>query len=495
MRSSLRTIVVAFCFSLLSSCGGYPLDSRYDVVLLNGRVIDPESGLDAERHIGITDGRITRISETPLEGHRVIDAEGLVVAPGFIDIHAHGQDPISNRLQILDGVTTALEMEFGVFPVGAWLRSREGSALINYGATVGHFGARARLMHGVDVGSAMTLSGDETRQLGLTDSINREATDDEIDALKELLWSGLSEGGLGVGIGIGYVPGATRLEILRVFEVAADSGVAVYAHLRGPNNTAGVIDNFQEVIANAAITGASLHLVHLNSSANVHAKTALEMIRGARLQGLDVTTEAYPYTAGSTQIQAALFDAMEDRPDEDYYRLQWAATGERLNRELFEKYRAQGGYVIMHPAFPDDREALLEWIFAQPDVLVASDGIPFLYGPSHPRGAGTFSRTLGYYVRDLNVSSLSDALAKMTLLPAKRLEGASSQMRFKGRLQEGMDADITIFDPLQIGGLATYERSNLSSEGVRYVLVGGTVMVDEGEIVEGVFPGIAIRSN
>ncbi|MDH4048433.1 MAG: amidohydrolase family protein, partial [Gammaproteobacteria bacterium] len=258
--------------------------------------------------------------------------------------------------------------------------------------------------------------------------------------------------------------------------------------LRGANS-GGTLGAFQEVIANASATGASLHIVHMNSSADELARTTLKMIRGAVAHGIDVTTEAYPYTAGSTRIESALFDPWEEQLDSDYASLQWARTGERLDRESFLQYRKEGGWVIIHGR----NEATNEWITAQPDVMVASDGIPFFSGPAHPRGAGTYARVLGHYVRERNALSLMDALRKMTLLPADRLSGASPQMKNKGRIQVGADADITVFDPATVIDRATYEKGDVPSDGIPYVLVGGTFVVYDSESVDGVFPGKAIR--
>jgi dihydroorotase len=301
---------------------------------------------------------------------------------------------------------------------------------------------------------------------------------------------GLDEGGLGFGLGITYSPGATREEILRIFEVAKERDVPIYVHLRG-ENSGGTLGAFQECIADAAATGASLHIVHMNSSAGELARTTLSMIRGARERGLDVTTEAYPYTAGSTRIESALFDSWEGRSDSDYAELQWPLTGERLNRESFRRFREEGGWVIIHGR----SEETNEWITAQPDVMVASDGIPFFNGPAHPRGAGTFSRVLGHYARERNSLSLMEALRKMTLMPADRLSGAAPQMKRKGRVQVGSDADVTVFDPETIVDRSTYEKGDLPSSGIVHVLVGGVFVVRDSTLVEGVFPGKPVRSS
>ncbi|MFQ5690034.1 MAG: amidohydrolase family protein [Gemmatimonadota bacterium] len=460
----------------------------YDLVITGGRVMDPETGLDAVRDVGIADGRIAAISEAGLEGRDTLDATGLVVAPGFIDLHAHGQDSVSNRLQARDGVTTALEMEIGLWPVGPWLDARRGHALINYGATVSHPGARLKLLTGEDVGHAPTLPpGAENPLFG--SETNYESLDDgQTVELAGLLEQGLDEGGLGIGFGITYTPGATRTEIYRAFQVAAAHGVAAYVHLRssGPGGTLGP---FQEVIADAASTGASLHIVHMNSSAGEVARRALEMIRGAREHGVDVTTEAYPYTASSTLIESALFDSWEGKDDSVYHRLQWPGTGERMTAATFREYRKRGGYVVIHGR----SEETNEWIVSQPDVMVASDGIPFLYLAVHPRGAGTFARVLGHYARVRGAIGLMEALAKMTILPARRVESAAPAMQRKGRVQVGADADLTLFDPGTVIDRATYEHPDTPSQGIPHVLVGGTFVVRDGEIVEGVFPGRAVR--
>lgn len=464
---------------------GASAEAPLDLVIAGGRVIDPESGLDAIRHVGIRDGSVAAVSESPLDAAETVDATGLVVAPGFIDLHAHGQDPASNRFQAMDGVTTALELEIGAFPVDRWYRRRGGASLINYGVTVGHQGARRWA-----TGSVFARSNDDgTFSLGESgdDTLYRAVTAEEQARLDELMEQGLRDGGLGFGFGLSYTPGVTHDELLQLFGVAADHGVTSFVHLRSSGDFArgGSLAPFQEVIANAAITGAALHIVHLNSSAGSAAETAVAMVRGARERGVDVTTEAYPYTASASLIESPLYDSWEGRPASAYQSLQWVETGERLTPETFARYRREGGWVIGHGR----SEELNAWIVAQPDVIAASDGIPFSEGRSHPRGAGTFARILGHYARDEGALSLMDALRKMTLLPARRLEAIAPVMRRKGRVQVGSDADLTIFDPERIIDRATYEAPDRYSEGIAHVLVGGTFVVRDGELLEGVTPG------
>jgi len=492
MNRDRTSLPLAVAFSAFAVFWAAACSQPHDLVVLNGRVMDPETGLDAQRDVAVRDGAIAALAGEgeSIAGRDTLDATGMVVAPGFIDLHAHGQDTASNRWQALDGVTTALEMELGVYPVGPWIASREGLARIHYGATVSHPGARAKLLTGVDVGHQPTLPpGQENASMG-PGVVHETLAGERIGELAALMEAGLAEGGLGYGFGITYTPGASRDEIFRLFDSAAGQGVPAYVHLRAAED-GDLLDPFQEVIANAAATGASVHVVHLNSSADEQAREALELVRGAVAHGLDVTTEAYPYTTGSTYIESALFDPWEGLDDAAYQVLQWPGTAERLNARSFREYRERGGWVLIHGR----NEETSEWITAQPDVIAASDGIPFLHLPVHPRGAGTFSRILGHYVRERGALSLMDALTKMTLLPARRLEGVAPAMTRKGRLQVGADADITVFDPETVLDRATFEAPATAAQGIAFVLVEGVAVVRDGALVEDAFPGRAITSN
>ncbi len=352
---------------------------------------------------------------------------------------------------------------------------------------MGHWPARVKLIDGIDIGHVTTLPAEEAARMDQGNYAYQQLSPQEIDQLGQLMEKELDQGALGLGFGITYTPGASRIEILRLFQLAKRRGVAVYAHLRG-ENSGGTLGAFQEAIALAAATGVSVHIVHLNSSADEDARVVLEMIRGAVIRGLDITTESYPYTAGSTLIESALFDSWEGLTDQEYGLLQWAATGERLDTAKFNQYRKEGGWVIIHGRSEDTNE----WIVAQPDVMVASDGIPFLHGPAHPRGAGSFARVLGHYSRDRQALSLMEALSKMTIQPARRLEAAAPAMKRKGRVQEGADADLTIFDPTRIRDRSTYTQGDIPSEGVMHVLVGGIAVVRDGQVMDDVFPGQAL---
>ena len=485
-----RRVALAAAWCLAVACGGGAGVGPVDLLVTGGRVMDPETGLDAVANVALRDGVIVAVGDDRPEAREVLDASGLVVAPGFVDLHAHGQDPESQRYQARDGVTTAMELEIGAYPVDAWYADREGRALIHYGASVSHQGARREAF-----GAVQTERNDEgTFTLGRGGAyLYQAASDEELRGIARLMEAGLDQGALGFGFGITYTPGASHEEIWRLFAAAADRRAPVFIHLRsaGAFRSREAIAPFQEAIANAAATGAALHIVHMNSSAGESAPAALELIRGAQARGVDVTTEAYPYTASASRIESALFDGWEGRSPEDYARLQWVETGERLTEETFRGYREQGGWVITHGR----SETTNEWIVAQPDVIAASDGIPFSQGRSHPRGAGTFARILGRYVRERGTLSLMDALRKMTLLPAQRLERVSPRMAAKGRVQVGADADLTLFDPDTVIDRATYDAPDRYSDGIRHVLVAGTLVVRDGALVEGGFPGRAIRGS
>jgi N-acyl-D-aspartate/D-glutamate deacylase len=447
---------------------------NYDVVLRGGRVMDPESGLDAVRNVGIRGKKIAAISANPLRGKVEIDATGLVVAPGFIDLHQHSQTPEAYHYKAMDGVTTALELEAGVSPVSEWYAAREGKALIHFGASSGHIPARMAVMH--DSG---TLLPRDT-------AMNRRATPEEQKMIEAAVEKGLDEGGLGMGMGITYTPTAGTDEILSLFYLAAKFKRPVFVHMRAGD----VVTSMQEVITDAAAAGVPLHIVHMNSAATAKTPQALRMLEGVRARGLDVTTEAYPYAASMTEIASAAYSGWENRPPEDFAKLLWPPTGERLTRESFERYRKQGGFVAQF----GNTEEMVRMALAHPFVMVASDGI-IENGIGHPRAVGTYARVLGKYVREDKALSLMDAIRKSSLMPAQRLEAMSPQMRQKGRLKAGADADISVFDPARVIDKATFQNAAQYSEGFRYVLVEGTFVVREGKLQESVAPGQGIRAH
>jgi N-acyl-D-aspartate/D-glutamate deacylase len=455
--------------------------SGYDIVIANGRVMDPESGLDAVRNVGISAGKIRVISVDPLKGTRVLDAKGLVVAPGFIDLHEHAQEPRNYQFQAHDGVTTSLELEVGTDDVDGWYAQREGKALINFGVSAGHIPVRMKVMH--DPGNFLPTG----------DAAHRQATPQEVEEIKNQIHHGLERGALAVGMGINYTAAASHDEIVAVFRVAAEENASVHVHLRHAGlkePTTGLV-GIEEVIAAAASTGAPLHVVHITSMGLKNTPQLIAMVRGAQNHGLDVTTECYPYTAGSTNLESAIFDpGWQERQGITYKDIQWSKTGERLTAETFEKYRKEGGLVVIF-SIP---EAAVRTAIADPMVMIASDGVPVTGAKVHPRGQGTFSRVLGHYVREEKTLDLMTALRKMTLMPAQRLQKRAPAFKDKGRIREGVDADITVFDPQRVIDKATFDDPLQYSSGIQFVLVNGVPVVSNGELVEGVFPGRPARA-
>jgi N-acyl-D-aspartate/D-glutamate deacylase len=456
-----------------------PSSHMYDIVIRNGRVMDPETRLDAVRNVGIQDGKVAAISADPLQGKSVIDATGLVVAPGFIDLHSHGQDEENYRYKAMDGVTTALELEVGAWPVPAWYAAREGKALINYGASAGHVRVCVAVMH--DSGTFLP------RDKVITDVPTAAQQAQILADLDE----GLRQGGIGIGMGLAYTPHESPADILKVFKLAARWKEPIFVHMRTPGVlTPGVVDSLQEMIADAAITGASVHIVHINSMANKLTPLALEMIHGAQKRGLDVSTEAYPYTAGATEIESAVFSGdWQKQFGISYGDLQWVNTGERLTEESFNRYRKTGGSVIMFT----NTDEMVRLVMADPTVMIASDGL-MTNGKGHPRSAGMYARVLGVYVRQQKVLSLMEALRRSSLAPAQRLESFTPQMKRKGRLQVGADADIDVFNADTVIDKATFQNPAQYSYGFKYVLVGGQFVVRDGKIDETKLPGKAIRT-
>jgi len=456
-------------------------DAIYDIVIGNGRVMDPESGLDAVKNVGITGGRIRAISSEALKGSQKIDAQGLVVAPGFIDMHEHGQEPRNYQFQARDGVTTSLELEAGTDEVEKWYAAREGKSLINFGVSIGHIPVRAT-----------TMAKSETAQ-AVEEANHRLASAEELTKIAERIENGFKQGALAEGMGINYTPGASHWEIVEAFRVAAKYGASVHVHLRyaGGKEPETGLSALEEVIAAAAATGAPLHVVHITSMGLKYTPQLVAMVEGAQKRGLDVTTECYPYTAGSTYLQSAVFDpGWQDKLEISYHDLQWADTGERLTAETFEKYRKKGGIVVIH-SIPEEaaRTAV-----ANPLIMIASDGMPITGAKVHPRGQGTYSRVLGHYVREEKVLDLMTALRKMTLAPAQRLEKRAPMFKSKGRIREGADADITVFDPNRVIDKATFEEPLQYSDGIRFVFVNGVAVVKDGRLVDDVFPGRAARA-
>jgi dihydroorotase len=468
MRRSI--LILLLSAPLIAGC-----QTRYDVVIQNGRVIDPESRLDGVRAIGITGTRIAAIGEGNLAGKRVLDATGHVVAPGFIDLHQHGQAPENYAAHARDGITTSLELEIGVENIDAWYGERAGGQIVNYGASISHPYSRQIAMTGSNPG----LQGE---------ALARPATAEEVRKTAQLIAKGLDQGAVAVGFGVAYSPGATKDELIEMFKVAAPYDASCHVHMR---TTPDDFSNIEELLEASKKSGAPLHIVHLNSSGGERAGRYLEIIAQAQKDGIDVTTECYPYNRGSTLIQSHPYNNWETFNDDHFQNFIWVETGETLTRDSFARFRKTGGTIISPPAYSMETVKML---IASPLTMIASDGMWLVNGRAHPRSFGTFSRVLGHYVREEKALSLTDALAKMTIQPAKRLERRVPMMQNKGRIRVGADADIVVFNPDTIIDRGTYENPVQAPDGIKYVLVNGAVALDDSKLVDGVRAGTAVRA-
>ena len=499
---------------IVSATAAMAQDASYDLVIENGRLIDPASGTDGVRSIGISDGKVAEISEGALEGERVIDATGRIVAPGFIDLHGHGQSIPAGRMQALDGVTTTLELEAGILPINDFYDSAgaEGRP-INYGSAVSWAHARIATIEEDEPSADVDWFFSHFKDPDWQEDV---ATDEELEEILGRVSEGLDEGGLGVGILVGYAPGSGRKEYYAVNELAAKRGVPTWTHARFLSTTEpdSSFEGYEEMVAVAAATGAHMHISHLNSISLTDINAIADMISGAQDNGVNITVEAYPYGAGATGIGAAMFrgEGWRDRMGGIDYSA-FTVNGEPLDKARFDDLQANapGTGIIVHFLNPDENEAdqgYLDRSILYPGGAIASDGgdwetedgmitgqtwpIPE-EAQSHPRSAGTFSRFLRIYVRERGVIDWPEAIAKTSYYPAKILETSVPQMRTRGRIQPGADADIVVFDPETVADKATFAKPAQASVGYDYVLVGGVPVVDGGEMNTAVLPGVAIR--
>ncbi len=485
----------------------------YDLVIANGRAIDPESGLDAVRWIGVRGDRISAISRTPLTGKVVLDARGQVVTPGFIDLHSHGQYLASARMQAFDGVTTALELEAGTLPVGRAYEqvAREGRP-INYGFSAAWLFGRIAEKEGMEPDGSISFFQDAQRRKGWQYTV---ATPEETTRIMARVEQGLKEGAIGIGVLAGYAPGYGRKEYYALAQLAKKYDVPTFTHVRylsviEPQSS---FEAFEELVALAASTGAHMHISHLNSNSTRDIPLIAELIRGAQTRGVKVTTEAYPYAAGSTVVGAEIFrgnwrERMGGARASDI-ELNGTPYNDSTIAEAQDK--APGTWIVVHFMRPGQNaqdQAYLDQAVLFPGGAIASDAMPWtsqgktITGDvwplpadafAHPRSAGTFTRFLRDYVRERKKVDLREGVGRLTLTPARILEESVPQMRLKGRLQVGMDADIVVFDLATVSDRATYTAPNATSQGMRHVVVNGVPVIRDGELVRGALPGRAIR--
>lgn len=492
----------------------------HDLVIRGGRVIDPETGLDAIRDVAVTGGRVTHIAPEVGPAHNSIDATGLIVAPGFIDLHAHGQSLPADRMQAFDGVTTALELEVGALPVADWYRAQAGRPrLLNYGTAAAWVFARKAVMIGLNLNggeSALTTMGRGAEDPRWSRDV---ATPDQVDRIVDMVRDGIAEGGLGIGIPYAYAPGAGAKEMSRICDLAAETDTPTYTHVAQMSNIdpKSSVEAYVLLIGLAGATGAHMHICHLNSTSLQDVERAAELITRAQAQGLKVTTEAYPYGTGSTVVSAGFFadPAFAARTGTGFSDIEMVGSRHRLTdradlaREVDHDPAALVLWHFLDTEANPRHRALLDVSVLFPGGAIASDAMPWsqpdgsLYeGPewplgddktSHPRSSGTFTRFLRQWVRERQSVSMIEAIAKCTLIPARIMDSCAPAFRRKGRLQPGCDADIVVFDPATVGERATFSHMNRPAAGMVHVLVNGTAVIADGDLVRDAAPGRPIR--
>ena len=482
---------------------------QHDLVILNGRVMDPETGFDQVANVGIDDGVIARITSESISGERIIDATGLVVAPGFIDAHSHAQDAFGFKLYLRDGVTTAMDLETGAYPIADYYDYWEGRAQLNYGVSVGHMWARMAILDGVDPKGRPFYGG--TIAESLKDGAKWQTKNyDPADtpAILEGMEQGLREGGLGVGFPIGYYTAASGPEIMQVAELVKKYDGMIASHVRylsqvPPSGFLG----FEEMITVAAVQDIPLLLHHVPSNCLGLTAECLDLIEAARARGVNVIGEFYPYTFASTYANADyLFPGYQRQLGITGEDLVVIETGERLTDEKFDRLREEAPetFLLMYSIKEKD---MLE-AATRPGVVFGSDGVPWIMedgsdappdlaygeGKGHPRGAGAHAKFLRM-VREDNLMPLMDALWKLSTGLADFMDETVPQMKVRGRVQEGMVADLTIFDPETVTDNSSWEegKNTLPSTGIPYVLVNGVPVVDDSRVQPDLYPGVPIR--
>ncbi|MBM3469913.1 MAG: amidohydrolase family protein [Armatimonadetes bacterium] len=451
--------------------------AAYDIVIRNGRVMDPETGLDAAGvAVGIRGKTIASISRDPIRGRAEVDARGLVLAPGFIDILSYNPNGYGVWYKIADGVTTNLSMHGAEGTQGdmaAWYRIQTNQRPpVHFGGAFHYEAARTRLGVG------------RYRPAGV----------EQVARLVALAEKALLDGALGIAMSPEYAPGTSTGEIEAMMRVAARYNVPVVFHARYSDMTppGTNLDALKEIVAAARKTGAAAHIGHINSTGGTFSMVeSLRFLEAARKEGLDITADAYPYSFWATYLNSARFDpGWQERFRISYGDLQIAGTSERLTAESFQRYRKTRKVAVAYAIPEDDIVAALR----SPFVMIGSDAILEPGNNNHPRAAGTFTRTLSVYARDRQVLTLMEALTKMTIMPARRLEAQAPALRRKGRLQVGADADIVVFDPARVRDRATVERPNQFAEGIEYVLISGKVVKDPRGLRRDVRAGEAVRA-
>ena len=474
----------------------------HDLVILNGRVMDPETMFDAVCNVGIKDGKIVKITKKNIEGKESINAKGHVVAPGFIDTHLHGTSVMAYKLVLRDGVTSAMDLEEGALGsyMDQWYKDREGKTQLNFGVASSHELARSLVLDGA-MGKD-TLGALKTRAAGNNWS-QKKVTLEEGNKILQVIDEGLRAGGIGIGSTLGYMrDGVTAREMFEVQKLGAKYGRQTGIHFRNtPGSATGEVNGVQEQLANAAALGAPALACHFNNPGwgLVH-----ELLARYRDRGMNVWGEIYPYAAGGTALNAVFLkpEVWLDQLGHKYEdTLMDPLTNKFFTRATYEEMvkKDPTRIVIVYKMPKDD---IVKWL-QMPGVTIGSDAMPVSSDISwdtpyeelpnnHPRTSGAHAKTLRMG-RENNIP-IMQSLSQLSYNSAKYLgKTGLKSMQIRGRMQEGMVADITIFDPENVTDNATYKNGMVPSTGIPYVIVNGTIVVKNSKVLKGVNPGQPIR--
>ena len=486
--------------------------------------MNPENQLDGIREIGIKKGKIAYIGKKRVTGTEEINAYGHVVAPGFIDLHHHAPYVASHWMSAYDGVTTALELELGSLPIPeAYNLAAERKLPLNFGFSSAWGLARMNVMANIAINGDTEVAFTNFSKRGW----GNPATAEEKMRILDLVKQGVNDGGIGIGIPLGYAPLSGRDEYLDVARLAASKRVPTFTHIRSkyewtPDGKDTAEEGVLEVLDVAEKTGAHMHICHINSSLLSKIKDLAPVISEAQRKAKKgtITTEAYPWGAGSTAIGAAFLDPSKlqyvsaNLKPQDIY---WVSEDRRIrDADELTGVRASkraGDICVVHyleEENPEDRAVLDEAVLFK-DAAIATDAMPYQVGNdkitddtwplpdraySHPRSAASYTRMLGEYARDKQQLSMMEVIRRSSLLPAQIIEKAAPMAKRKGRIKIGADADLAIFDPLTVNGRATYSISDGNrnpSIGMNYVIVNGRFVIKDGFLMKDERPGKPLR--
>lgn len=449
---------------------------HYDVVLLNGNVIDPSSETIEEKNIGIVSNQIAIVTNDRITGDRTIDARGKMVAPGFIDFHSHVDgNPFAAKCIARQGGTTTIGGE-RFFDGKVTKRIEEEGFLINQGFLISHsFSLR--------------------KAAGITDPY-KAASKHEIETMVYLANEFLERGAFGVHFGLEFFPGTSFDEIHAMAKVVKKYNRIMPIHLRKDGREA--LKYFDEVINAMRLTGVSVQIIQLMYMVGIAGamKEALDIIENARDQGYDIVADSGLYDAFSACIGTSIFDPGWQLEygrcgTKDLLINSGIYSGQHCDDALFEYLRREFPNTLV-TAFVCDTEDILTAI-RKPYVYVSTNAADGPYYPEmgHPEVSGTFPRLIGKYVREMKALTLMEAIQKITLLPAKRYGIAN-----KGWIGVGADADLVVFDFNKIIDKSDYLGKgdpDAAPEGIEYVLVNGSLIVDKGILDESSHHGKLIR--